>query len=352
MSSSGGVAVGRVEQLVGLLRREAEPDQALARDRARVVRAPRVTTISSAHRARHLLPQLHDDPLGGALADARHRLEARRVARGDRRRAARAASRRESTASATFGPTLCTPDQHQEQLALVLGGEAEQVHAVVAHDRCDCEQRLAARRRAPGEGLRRDREPVADAAAVSITTSPGRRTATLPRTEAITPSAALSGAPLAWQMATARASAAWSGSGGSGSDSSAPTIRCTWALSALPEPHTACLTACGVYEKQGRPAMPAASSTDAARLADRERGAHVLAEVELLDRHGSGAVLGDQVADPRCGCGPGAARAARPRPVPITPPSSAASCCPRESDHAIAGVGGAGIDAEDDHHRW
>ena len=60
--------------------------------------------------------------------------------------------------------------------------------------------------------------------------------------------AALIAAPLAWQMATASASAAWSGDGGSGSDSSAPTMRWTWPFSARPDPQTACLTACGVYE--------------------------------------------------------------------------------------------------------
>ena len=46
----------------------------------------------------------------------------------------------ESTASATFGPDALDADQHQEQLALGLGGEAVQVDAVVAHDqvRCSC----------------------------------------------------------------------------------------------------------------------------------------------------------------------------------------------------------------------
>ena len=35
----------------------------------------------------------------------------------------------DSTASATFGPTALHADQHQEQLALGLGGEAVEVHA-------------------------------------------------------------------------------------------------------------------------------------------------------------------------------------------------------------------------------
>ena len=49
-----------------------------------------------------------------------------------------------------------------------------------------------------------------------------------------------------WQIATASASAAWSGVGGSGSPSRVPTIRWTWSLPAPPEPQTAILIACGV----------------------------------------------------------------------------------------------------------
>src|SRR5436305_1903072 len=50
----------------------------------------------------------------------------------------------------------------------------------------------------------------------------------------------------AWQIATANASAAWSGAGGSGSPSRVATIRWTCPLSAEPEPQTAFFTACGV----------------------------------------------------------------------------------------------------------
>ena len=59
-------------------------------------------------------------------------------------------------------------------------------------------------------------------------------------------SARASGAPLAWQIATASASAAWSGLGSSGSASSVWTIRWTCSLPALPEPQTAALTCWGV----------------------------------------------------------------------------------------------------------
>src|SRR5204863_360636 len=49
-----------------------------------------------------------------------------------------------------------------------------------------------------------------------------------------------------WQIATASASAAWSGAGASGRPSSIPTILWTCFLSAPPAPHTAILIACGV----------------------------------------------------------------------------------------------------------
>src|SRR4051794_33055631 len=62
-----------------------------------------------------------------------------------------------------------------------------------------------------------------------------------------------------WQIATARASAAWSGLGGSGRPSRVPTIRCTCFLPAPPEPQTAILIACGVYAKQRTPRSAAAS---------------------------------------------------------------------------------------------
>ena len=55
-----------------------------------------------------------------------------------------------------------------------------------------------------------------------------------------------SGAALAWQIATASASAAWSGLGSAASDSSAWTMRCTWSFAARPEPQTAALTCWGV----------------------------------------------------------------------------------------------------------
>jgi type IV secretory pathway TrbL component len=49
-----------------------------------------------------------------------------------------------------------------------------------------------------------------------------------------------------WQMASARASAASAGRGGSASPSSRVTIAVTWAFPAVPEPVTAALTSLGV----------------------------------------------------------------------------------------------------------
>ena len=121
---------------------------------------------------------------------------------------------------------------------------------VVAHDQVRVEASPA--RPAAGtarERLRGDREPVADARGLDHDLAGGAAddlAADERDHRRGHPSAAFSGAPLAWQMATARASAAWSGSGGSGSESSAPTMRWTWSLAAEPEPQTACLTACGV----------------------------------------------------------------------------------------------------------
>src|SRR5262249_50437481 len=76
-----------------------------------------------------------------------------------------------------------------------------------------------------------------------------------------TASAFRSGAPLAWQIATARASAAWSGLGRLASESSVWTMRCTWSFAARPEPQTAPLICWGVWEAPGTSRWRAASST-------------------------------------------------------------------------------------------
>ena len=62
----------------------------------------------------------------------------------------------------------------------------------------------------------------------------------------------------------------------------------------------------------GDPALAGGEHRDAARLADGDRRAHVLAEVEVLERDRGRLVPGDQLARARRGCAPGAARRARP----------------------------------------
>ena len=95
--------------------------------------------------------------------------------------------------------------------------------------------------------------------------------------------------------------------------------------------------------------MPADSSTAPARLADGERGARVLAEEEVLDRERGRLVARDQVADARVD----AREPALERLVGAGPDHAAVErreLLPAREDHPKAGMGGAGIDAEDDHH--
>ncbi len=65
-------------------------------------------------------------------------------------------------------------------------------------------------------------------------------------TTRLSATAAACGAPLAWQIAIASASAAWLGRGGDSRLRSTWTIRATWSFSARPEPQTACLICWGV----------------------------------------------------------------------------------------------------------
>ena len=105
----GRLARGAVEQR----RRPPGPrsrGRRARRGRARAGRRRGAITIGVVGgRGADLLAQLDDDPLGRALADARHGLEAARCRRPRRRPAARAGVPPESTASATFGPTAWTP---------------------------------------------------------------------------------------------------------------------------------------------------------------------------------------------------------------------------------------------------
>ncbi len=87
---------------------------------------------------------------------------------------------------------------------------------------------------------------------------------------------------------------------------------------------------------------------DAARVTDGECRAHVLAEVQLLERDRIGLVRGDQLLDLVVDVRQSPLARQRGRRLDHTAverhePAVAAS------DHAVAGVGEPGIDAEDDH---
>ncbi len=138
-----------------------------------------------------------------------------------------------------------------------------------------------------------------------------------------TASALRSGAPLAWQIATASASAAWSGLRQRGQREQR-----------LDHPlHLVLRRAAGAADRaldllrrvggHGDAALAGGQQDDAAGLADRERRVRVGAEVELLDRHRVRRVLGQQLAHARVDRGQ-PARQREPRAdVSITPPSSA-----------------------------
>ena len=64
----------------------------------------------------------------------------------------------------------------------------------------------------------------------------------------------------------------------------AATIRCTWVLSARPNPHTVFFTSAGGYPAASSPARPQAVEHRAAGVADREDRARVAADEEILQR--------------------------------------------------------------------
>ena len=177
-----------------------------------------------------------------------HGLQAGDVAgdeRGDQLARRAAAEHRERH----LRPHRLHADEREEEVALLLGGEAVEGQRVVAHDQVGVQRDGAAHAGDLAQRLGRDGQAVADPARGldhHVVGAADRDLAGDERDHPATAAAAASGAWLAWQMATASASAAWSGRGGSGSESSAWTIRATWPLSARPVPQTAPLTCCGV----------------------------------------------------------------------------------------------------------
>ena len=149
-------------------------------------------------------------------------------------------------------------------------------------------------------------------------------------------------------MATASASAAWSGRGGAGSRAASATMRATCSLPARPLPQTAPLTCCGRVADARHAALAGGEHHDAARLADGEGAARVRAEVQLLERHRVGLVLAEQRVHRVVDLGePPLRRQAGGRldhaAVERDEPPAAAG------DDAVAGVGEARVYAEHDH---
>ena len=110
----------------------------------------------------------------------------------------------------------------------------------------------------------------------------------------------------------------------------------------------------GVLDLLGRvrddvePALAGGEHDDAARLPDGERARRVLAEVDVLHRDDLHEVLVEQLADAAVDRGEadlhGGFRAGRDDAAVEREQAPAAAL-----DDAVAGVGGAGVDAEDDH---
>src|ERR1019366_859909 len=140
-------------------------------------------------------------------------------------------------------------EQHQEEVALLLGVKAVERERVVADDQMAVQRDLLADGRHVAQRLAGDGQAVADIGAQHdhVVGAAHRHLAAQQRDHAPTRARALaSGAQLAWQTATASASAAWSGRGSSARPSSTWTMRETWSFCARPLPQTAPLTCCGV----------------------------------------------------------------------------------------------------------
>ena len=251
-SSSARVAAGAGEQRVGLGERRSRA-RAGRRGRACAGRRRGATTIGPSARPgvdADLLAQLDHDPLRGPLADARHGLEARGVAGGERadelaRRAAAEHRQRD------LRPDALHADQQQEQVALLLGGEAVETSASSRTIEVGVQRDRPADRGHVAQRLGRDGEPVADAATpVSTTTWSARRTATSPATRAIiaAPATARPRAARGWRGRSRRRARRRRGRAWRRRSARAAPGPCapTWSLSARPVPQTAPLTCCGV----------------------------------------------------------------------------------------------------------
>jgi len=129
-----------------------------------------------------------------------------------------------------YSGTLGDAEQKLEELALLRGREAEEGERVLANDGVDLDRDLAVAQALHG---RRRVDEVADAVHVDDQARPRAPgdAAAQARNHAVS---LISGGAIAWQIATASASAAWFGDGTSSSERIAFTIFPTCCLSARP----------------------------------------------------------------------------------------------------------------------
>ena len=162
----GVFALEAVEQLLGLQRRVAEVDEAVAGEGAGVAASSAATIADSSSsapatfsRSSTMIRSAVRLPIPGT---AWKRLVspaaiARRSSRG-----AAAGERRDRH----FRADAADRDQHPEEVALLFGGEAVEGERVLARDQLGVQEGVGAGRRDRLQRLRGDREPVADAGGV------------------------------------------------------------------------------------------------------------------------------------------------------------------------------------------
>ena len=247
-------------------------------------------------------------------------------------------------------------EQHQEEVALLLGVKAVQRERVVAHDQVGVQHRLAAHRRDVAQRLGRHRRAVADAPAEDhhvigaahrdLASQQGDH-ARGPRTHLVgaqiedtvtapppprprRPPRVANGAAFRWQSATASASEAWSGVGSSGSDSSVCTIRATCALPARPLPQTEDFTRWGCRRSTAPRAPRRRASSPRAHARPRRRFARSGRSTAAPKPSRRDACSSISSSTRRCTLARRDSRLARAG-VSITPPSSAAIRRPRRA---------------------
>src|SRR5580658_998204 len=218
-------------------------------------------------RGRHAVAHLHDQPLGGLAADARHARQRRHVlalhALGERAHADPGQQRQGD---------LRADARHLYQAAkqppLLPGGERVQHVRILAHHQVSEQVHLGANRRQVKERRHRGLDLVAEAADLDrqlrrgLGGDPAAQRADHRRALASGAACCASSATrraCAWHTATASASAA-SAPGRSVSASSTRIMCATWNFSAAPEPTTASLTARAAYSNTGTPAGMAHSA--------------------------------------------------------------------------------------------